>query len=65
MVGNDGPSRFGDDHWVWDGLVIHDLFDDVDYVGASAVELIGSGESAGSYAEILIKGGKNTTVGYR
>ena len=38
---------------------------DVDYVGASAVELIGSGESAGSYAEILIKGGKNTTVGYR
>jgi len=38
---------------------------DVDYVGASAVELIGSGESAGSYAEILIDGGKNTTVGYR
>ena len=38
---------------------------DVDYVGASAVELIGSGESAGSYAEILIDGGINTTVGYR
>ena len=38
---------------------------DVDYVGASAVELIGSGESAGSYAEILVKGGENTTVGYR
>ena len=38
---------------------------DVDYVGASAVELIGSGESAGSYAEILIDGGMNTTVGYR
>jgi branched-chain amino acid transport system substrate-binding protein len=38
---------------------------DVDYVGASAVELIGAGESAGSYAEILIDGGKNTTVGYR
>jgi len=37
----------------------------IDYVGASAVELIGSGESAGSYAEILIDGGKNTTVGYR
>ena len=38
---------------------------DVDYVGASAVELIGGGESAGNYAEILIKGGKNTIVGYR
>ena len=38
---------------------------DVDYVGASAVELIGPGESAGSYKEILVKGGKNTTVGYR
>lgn len=37
----------------------------IDYVGASAVELIGSGESAGSYAEILVDGGKNTTVGYR
>ena len=38
---------------------------DVDYVGASAVELIGPGESAGSYKEILVKGGKNTTVGCR
>ncbi len=38
---------------------------DVDYVGASAVELIGAGESAGSYAEIEVKGGKNTTVRYR
>ena len=38
---------------------------DVDYVGASAVELIGPGESAGSYRQILIDGGKNTTVGYR
>lgn len=38
---------------------------DIDYVGASAVELIGGGESAGSYAEILVKGGKNTTAGYR
>ena len=38
---------------------------DVDYVGASAVELIGPGESAGSYKEILVKDGKNTTVGYR
>ncbi|MDJ0611117.1 MAG: ABC transporter substrate-binding protein [Kiloniellales bacterium] len=38
---------------------------DIDYVGASAVELIGGGESAGNYAEILIKDGKNTIVGYR
>ena len=38
---------------------------EVDYVGATAVELIGAGESAGSYREILVKNGKNTTVGYR
>jgi branched-chain amino acid transport system substrate-binding protein len=38
---------------------------EVDYVGASAVELIGAGESAGSYREILVDGGKNTTVGFR
>lgn len=38
---------------------------DVDYVGATAVELIGSGESAGSYREITFEGGKITTVQYR
>ena len=38
---------------------------EVDYVGASAVELIGPGESAGSYRELLVDGGKNTTVGFR
>jgi branched-chain amino acid transport system substrate-binding protein len=38
---------------------------DIDYVGASAVELIGPGESAGNYREITIKDGKITTVGYR
>ena len=38
---------------------------DVDYVGASAVELIGAGESAGNYREILVKDGKNTTAKYR
>jgi branched-chain amino acid transport system substrate-binding protein len=37
----------------------------VDYVGASAVELIGPGESAGNYREILVDGGKNTTVRFR
>ena len=37
----------------------------VDYVGASAVELVGAGESAGNYREIEIAGGKITVVGYR
>ena len=38
---------------------------EIDYVGASAVELIGAGESAGSYREIEMKDGKMETVGYR
>jgi len=38
---------------------------DVDYVGASAVELIGPGESAGNYRQIVIKDGKIATVKYR
>lgn len=38
---------------------------DIDYVGASAVELIGAGESAGNYREYEFKDGKITTVGYR
>ncbi len=38
---------------------------DIDYVGASAVELIGPGESAGNYREMVIKDGKITTVKYR
>jgi branched-chain amino acid transport system substrate-binding protein len=38
---------------------------DIDYVGASAVELIAPGESAGSYREVTVKGGKFETVGYR
>ena len=38
---------------------------DVDYVGASAVELIGPGESAGNYRQILVKDGKLTTERYR
>ena len=37
---------------------------DVDYVGATAVELIGSGESAGNYREIVVDGGKITTAKY-
>ncbi len=38
---------------------------DIDYVGATAVELIGPGESAGNYRQIVIEGGKVTTVKYR
>ena len=38
---------------------------DIDYVGASAVELIGPGESAGNYRQIELKGGKISTVKYR
>ncbi len=38
---------------------------EIDYVGASAVELIGPGESAGSYRQVVIKDGKMTTVTYR
>lgn len=38
---------------------------EVDYVGATAVELIGSGESAGNYRQIVIDGGEITTAKYR
>ena len=38
---------------------------DIDYVGATAVELIGPGESAGNYREIIFEDGEITTVQYR
>jgi branched-chain amino acid transport system substrate-binding protein len=38
---------------------------DVDYVGASAVELIGPGESAGNYRQIEVKDGVISTVQFR
>src|SRR6056297_146583 len=38
---------------------------DVDYVGATAVDLIGPGESAGNYREIIFEDGAITTVQYR
>jgi len=38
---------------------------DIDYVGATAVELIGPGESAGNYREIIFEDGEITTVKYR
>lgn len=37
----------------------------VDYVGASSVELIGPGESAGSYRELEVKDGKFETISLR
>ena len=47
------------------GLEILKSGGDIDYVGASAVELIGPGESAGTYREIEVKDGKNETVKFR
>lgn len=38
---------------------------DVNYEGASAVELIGPGESAGNYQEIEFKDGAYSTIGFR
>ncbi|PWJ13321.1 ABC transporter substrate-binding protein [Jannaschia seohaensis] len=38
---------------------------DIDYVGASAVELIGPGESAGNYRQITFTDGTLEVVGYR
>ncbi|MEO0618714.1 MAG: branched-chain amino acid ABC transporter substrate-binding protein, partial [Pseudomonadota bacterium] len=38
---------------------------EIDYVGASAVELVGAGESAGNYREIVVKDQKITTVKFR
>ena len=38
---------------------------EIDYEGATAVELIGSGESAGNYRQVVVKDGATTTVKYR
>jgi branched-chain amino acid transport system substrate-binding protein len=38
---------------------------DIDYVGASAVELIGPGESAGNYRQYVIENGDYKTVKFR
>ena len=38
---------------------------EIDYVGATAVELVNGGESAGNYREIVIEGGEITTAQYR
>ena len=46
-------------------MVLRCLKSDVDYVGASDVELIGPGESAGSFQEVVIKNKKITPVKFR
>jgi branched-chain amino acid transport system substrate-binding protein len=38
---------------------------DIDYVGATAVELIGPGESAGNYREVEFQDGAIETIGFR
>ena len=38
---------------------------EVDYVGASAVELVGAGESAGNYQQMAVEGGELVVVRYR
>lgn len=38
---------------------------DIDYQGATGVEMIEPGEAAGRYREVLVKDGQNTTVKYR
>ncbi|WP_372799869.1 ABC transporter substrate-binding protein [Paracoccus seriniphilus] len=38
---------------------------DVDYVGATSVDLVGGGESAGIYREVAFTDGKMEVVGYR
>jgi branched-chain amino acid transport system substrate-binding protein len=38
---------------------------DIDYEGATAVELIGSGESAGNYREVDFQNGQINTVQFR
>ena len=38
---------------------------EIDYVGASAVELVGAGESAGNYRQMAVEDGKLVTVRFR
>ncbi|MEO0486315.1 MAG: ABC transporter substrate-binding protein [Pseudomonadota bacterium] len=47
------------------GIVLARAGIDIDYVGGSAVELVGPGEAAGSYREIEVQNGANVTVSFR
>ena len=49
----------------YDGIQLIKAGKEIDYVGATALELVGSGESSGSFAEILIDNQKTNKVGYR
>ena len=47
------------------GLEILASGGEIDYVGATAVELLDGGDAAGGYREIVFKDGMMSTVGYR
>jgi branched-chain amino acid transport system substrate-binding protein len=47
------------------GLEILNGGGDIDYVGASSIEMVGAGESAGVYREVSFDNGEMTVVGYR
>lgn len=47
------------------GLEILKSGGDIDYVGATGVELVGPGEAAGSFREFVIENGAIETVGFR
>ena len=47
------------------GLEILNGGGDIDYVGASSIEMVGAGESAGVYREVSFENGEMTVVGYR
>ncbi len=47
------------------GLEILAAGGEIDYVGATAVEFIGAGESAGNYRQFVIEGGEMVTTKYR
>ena len=47
------------------GLELAAAGTDIDYVGATGVELVGPGEAAGSYRVYEVKGDKAETLGYR
>ena len=38
---------------------------EIDYVGATGVELVGPGEAAGTYREVKFEGGEELTAGRR
>lgn len=47
------------------GIELASQGQDIDYVGATSVELIGPGESSGVYRQVDFKGGTMNVIGYR